>query len=350
MATLLGLSIRINVNVKKMRQAIVSLFKISSSVGLVTLVLRQIDFQAVADILRTISVPVLALAFSASLVQAIALAWRWHRVIRRLGERLLFSTAVRLTFVGLFFNQVLPSSIGGDALRILGAYRSGLKSELAWSSVAIERITGLASLALLVTVSLSQVWWELRPGSIRWALFASAPLAFSGLIVLSFSDKFPISWLPTSVRSHLREFAQGLRLILGRFGASLEIFSLGCLSSSLGILSAYIIGLEIGITLDFPAYLCVLGGAVILTVIPISLAGWGLREAAVVGLFGEMGVSSEKALVVSLLFGLGLTVSSLPGGILWALKGRIGDERRQPAVSAAGGARHRRGTKRGQRR
>lgn len=206
-------------------------------------------------------------------------------------------------------------------MRIWGAYRKGMASELALSSVAIERITGLASLALLITLALSQVWWIMGQSHARWFLLASAPLALLGLCILSVSDRLPLKWLPLSFTTHLDSFATGLRKILGNLVACAEIMFLGALSSVLAISQAFLVGNQIGIDLGFAAYILVLGGAVILTIIPISFAGWGVREAAVVGLFGLMGVPSDKALVVSLLFGLALTLSALPGGILWLLNG-----------------------------
>ncbi|MFZ2169173.1 MAG: lysylphosphatidylglycerol synthase transmembrane domain-containing protein [Methylococcaceae bacterium] len=318
--------------VPKIRARILLFFKGTLSVVLITLVFRQIDFSLIYGTLVDVPVWAFVLGLLACLAQGLALAWRWHRVVHWLGGSIGIVPAIRLTFIGLFFNQALPGSIGGDALRIWGAYRKGMASGLAVSSVAIERSTGLASLALLVTLALSQIWWNMEQSEVRWLLLAAAPSAALGLCLLSVSDYLPLTLLPSAIAHHVSIFANGLRRILGNLVACTEVISLGALSSVLAISQAYLVGSQIGIELGFAAYICVLGGAVILTVIPISLAGWGLREAAVVGLFGEMGVPSDKSLVVSLLFGLALTLSSLPGGVIWLVDGKVTRTSAPPAA------------------
>jgi len=103
---------------------------------------------------------------------------------------------------------------------------------------------------------------------------------------------------------------------------------LGTVAAVIGIAPAYLIGTAIGVPLSFAAYLAAIGGAVLLTLLPISIAGWGVREAAVVSIFGTFGVPAEQALVVSVLFGLSLTVAAIPGGLLLLLS--------QPAEEPSG--------------
>jgi uncharacterized membrane protein YbhN (UPF0104 family) len=256
-------------------------------------------------------------------------------ITSRIGGRLHFGDALRLTFVGLFFSQTLPTSIGGDAMRIWEARRLGLSGEMALGSVIIERVTGLAAIALMVTLSLPFVWADLGENHLRWAFLALAPTALALVAALAFADVMPLQRLPDSASAYVRFVALGLRTIGGSPRALSDVLLLGIIAAGVGISSAFVIGCQIGIGLGLAAYLVALGGAVLLTVVPISVAGWGVREVAMVGILGAMGVPAEKAIVVSLLFGIGVLVVSLPGGLLWRSANRQpirrGDDANEPA-------------------
>jgi len=92
---------------------------------------------------------------------------------------------------------------------------------------------------------------------------------------------------------------------------------LGAVSSLIGILAGYLLGQSLDIALSVTEFIALFGGAILVTVLPVSIGGWGVREAATVGLMGPLGVPAEKAFLLSVLYGVGLIVSSLPGVVLW---------------------------------
>ena len=96
---------------------------------------------------------------------------------------------------------------------------------------------------------------------------------------------------------------------------------LGIAASLTGIVAAYVLGLDLGIELSFPAYVVLVGGATLFAVLPISLGGWGVREVGMVALFGAVGVSPERALTLSVLYGVLPLLISLPGGLSWWMGG-----------------------------
>lgn len=293
------------------------LARVLVSVALLAFLLHTLDVAAIQAAIARVPWWALGAALAILLAQILVLSWRWRVITTYIGGDLSFRDALRLTFVGLFFSQTLPTSIGGDAMRIWEARRAGLAGEQAMGGVIIERLTGLVAIALVVTLSMPLVWADFRAGELRWLLLALAPAALALLAVLAFVDRLPLGRLPTRVREYIAFVASNLRGI-GRSATSITtVFSLGAVAAMLGISSAYAVGRHLGIELGLPAYLVSLGGAVLLTVVPVSVAGWGVREVATVGLFGAMGVPAEKALVVSLLYGVGVLVVSLPGGLLW---------------------------------
>ena len=87
-------------------------------------------------------------------------------------------------------------------------------------------------------------------------------------------------------------------------------------ASFTGLLAAYLMGEGLGIAIGLPAYIVLVGGSVLLSVLPISLGGWGVREVSMVALFGSVGAGAEQALALSLLWGVLPLLISAPVGLL----------------------------------
>jgi len=250
-------------------------------------------------------------------VQSVIIGWRWHRIVALLGGRLPATRAVHLVFIGLFFNQALPSSVGGDAVRVWYLHRDGTAPNAAFASVAIERSTGIVLIALLITLFTPGMWGEIQNQALRIALLAVGPCLLAGLALVALADYFLPGRMPARLVAPVGELARGLRLLVARPGAGAEILALGVVGSLLGLGAAYVLGRSLGLPLGPPAYIVLVGAAVLFSVLPISLGGWGLREVGMVALFGAVGVPSESALVLSITWGLLPLIVSLPGGLAW---------------------------------
>lgn len=92
---------------------------------------------------------------------------------------------------------------------------------------------------------------------------------------------------------------------------------LGAISWSLNLWAIYL--LAIGVGIELPVVTCFFFGglSVLASVLPISMAGWGVREGAMVALFGLVGIAPAQAMTVSVTFGVLMVLTSLPGGLLW---------------------------------
>ncbi len=294
-----------------------AVLKLAVSALLLGLLLTQVDLRALARAAGDLTPHSILLALAALAVQAALLAWRWCRIVHGLGGILPYRGALRLIFVGLFFNQLLPSSIGGDVARVWGAARGGLPLGVATSSVLIERLTGVLALALVMLCALPAVWSSLSSPALRLALLMAAPCIGAGLLVLGVGDRMLGGWLPERLVRLLSTLATSWLRIAGNGRLLAEILALGMAAATAGLGAAWAIGLGLGLSLPLEAYLALGGAAVLLTILPVSIAGWGLREVGMVALFAGVGVGTEKALLLSLLYGAALMIASLPGGVLW---------------------------------
>ncbi len=132
-------------------------------------------------------------------LQTAIIGWRWHRIVRFLGGSLPPVKAIHWVFEGLFFSQTLPTSVGGDVVRIWNLHRHGSAPGVAFS-VAIERGTGVVLLGLLVTLCLPTVWISLSDPLLRAALLAVGPCLLAGLVFVAGGYKSLVKWLPGPAR------------------------------------------------------------------------------------------------------------------------------------------------------
>ena len=303
-----------------------TLLKATLTLTLLWWVTKSLQTGQLRTILCTVSAETVALAGGAIILQTTIIGWRWHRIVHLLGGVLAPGNAIYLAFVGLFFNQALPTSVGGDAVRVWALHRLGGAPGLAFSSVAIERTTGVVVLGLMTTLCLPAVWHQISShATLRTALLAVGPCLLACLLLLTVADKLALRRLPPRFVELVSALPRGLRLLGTRPRAILEVSSLGFAASFTGVVAAYILGRDLAIPLSLPGYVVLMGGAVLFSALPLSIGGWGLREASMVTLFGAMGVPSERALVLSILCGTLPIVVSLPIGVVWWAGGGSGE-------------------------
>lgn len=305
-----------------MRRKALIVARVALSVALIAWILHSLDGAALAGALRRLAPAALAAAALLIALQAVIIGWRWHRIVALLGGDLSPARAVTWVLVGMFFNNALPTSVGGDAVRIWLLRKSGAPLGLSLGSVAIERGTGLVILGLMVSACVPAVWTTLEGGGVRLALASVGPILLAGLVAAAVADKLVAERLAGRVASGLRWLGDGLRCLARRPLALAEVAGLGIVASFTGLLAAYVLGEGLGIGLGLPEYVVLVGGSVLLSLLPISLGGWGVRELSMVTLFGAVGAGAEQALGLSLLWGLLPVLVSLPAGVLWWRSGR----------------------------
>src|SRR6476661_6241785 len=134
-------------------QLIKPLIKITLSAAMVAIVVHAFDVKGVAAHFMKVDVGTLVLVVAIALGIALLHTLRWMAVIDATGHRLTFKTALRLVLIGHFFNQALPSSVGGD-MRVWCAYRAGLVLSIAVKTVVVDRLLSLVSLLVLAAIGL----------------------------------------------------------------------------------------------------------------------------------------------------------------------------------------------------
>lgn len=285
--------------------------------------LARIDPAPVLEGLSRVSPGLLGAAFVAQMLAAGLLALRWAAVSRRLETPLRLARAVRLTLIGLFFSQTLPSTIGGDVARGWFLYRDGVPFDRAVSCIVLDRLCALAALLLVVGFSLPALFSMTEDPTPRWSVPLLAAIGVCGFAALfliggrwgSFLDR----WAATRLVFRLARDARRLFVInLGLVG----IVTLAIAIHLLSVSAAWLISQSIAAEISFLSCLIFIPPVILISMVPISIAGWGVREGAMIVAFGFVEVPEAEALVVSLLFGVSLVVAGVPGGVLWLSEGR----------------------------
>ncbi len=300
-----------------LKQRLFALLKLAVSVGLLALLLRTIDMGAVAAVLGRLPATTIAAGLVLMLIQIAVLGLRWWLVMAVIEAPIPFWKALPITFIGVFFNQVLPTSFGGDAVRIWHAYRLGIDGEASVVGVILERISGLFGLAVLTALGAAYLGSEIDNQTLRLGLLATLPAAVAGVLALTALDRLPARWRRAPVLEKATRLARESRRVFLTPATALPLLLLSVLNH--GLAAAVIYTFAEGLQLGVPFLTCVaLFSAVILvTAIPISFAGWGLREGAMVALFAFAGLDAGTALALSLAFGVLFIAAALPGCAIW---------------------------------
>jgi glycosyltransferase 2 family protein len=271
---------------------------------------------------RRIDPTMLVLAVLMMLVQVGICALRWRAVLIAIGEPLSLTKSALLFYIGAFFSQTLPSSVGGDAVRMYKARHAGLSLGAAINGVMLERAATVVALVVLVIATQPLFLPRVAPDSQHWTLVALTILTVGmvvGLALLMQFDRLPEKLRHWRIVQGLAYLAADTRRVFLSPRHCVNAVGWGVVGHVNLAMAIYFLILGMDIDATFVDCLALIPPVILVTTLPISIAGWGVRESAMVVAFGLVGVPEPSALALSILFGLIGVVTSLPGGLLWLL-------------------------------
>lgn len=258
----------------------------------------------------------IAAAILALTLQTILSALRWRLTAGRLGIVLGTGHAIREYYLAQVVNQVLPGGMIGDAGRAVRAReQAGLL--VSGQAVVFERLAGQIAVFLTLAVAFAVTW--VAPGGLVWPRWLSVPvslLLLAGLalpVVLFFATR-----LPGAAGRGARSLHRALARAFTGHGALPGQVALS-IGTTVCILAGFAASARaVGVTLDLAAITTLVPLILFTMLIPISIAGWGLREGAAAALLPLAGATSSGGLAASVTFGLVFIATVLPGVIfLW---------------------------------
>lgn len=258
-----------------------------------------------------------AVAAALTLAGIVLSAFRWREVLEALGVRARFRQLVSHYFACQFVSNVLPTTIGGDVLRVSRLTRENGDGADSFASVVLERLTGWLVLPIITIIG-----FTVNPGlrslgratHIAWAIAAGTLVA---LLAVLFLADHPRLGGRFAGREGWTRFIGAVHLGIERLRrsprAALSVLGAGLLYQVVLVLAAVAAARALGIAdVGFTVLLAFFPAVLIAQVLPIGISGLGVREGAFVLFLGPLGVPPEQAVALGLvLYALNLLVSLL---------------------------------------
>lgn len=310
------------------QRAILAAVRLAISAALIWWVLRRADLAAVIQTMRAASLPWLIATLGLGLVGNLITSTRWRLLLRVQGvqARLLF--LLRSVLVALFFNNFLPSTIGGDSVRVVDSWRAGASKAVAVSVILVDRFLGLTALILFAAVGvlLTRRLDEHVPYLTLWvgALIAGGG---AGVFILL----HPPAWLRRIAERPDEETGRVGRLLSRaltafhafekRYDALSAAFGLSVLLQLNVVLAHYLVARSLGFDVPFVAFFAIVPLSYFVMMLPISINAIGVRESMFAFFLAAYGVGTSEAVAFAWLIYVIVLTHSLIGGALFAFRG-----------------------------
>jgi len=294
--------------------------------GLLCVLLTHTDLSRARELLSHVSLPLLAAGTVALLATSPFGALRWHIVLSAETNSPGPWTLLKIVFVGLFFNQVLPSGVGGDAVRAWRCHRLGIGIAAAIRSLVLDRVSGYFVLVLLFAAGLPVLLHILPDAPQRYGVALLLGAALCGLLGLFLIDFLPRQLLRFRLFAELAALSREGRRLFAQPARSGAVLGLGVATVGLSIVALMLVAGSVGVDLPFSSWVVIVPPVTLIQLVPVSLAGWGVRELGFVVVLAGFGIPAEAALAASLLVGLCMVIIGLPGGLLWLTEWDIARE------------------------
>jgi uncharacterized protein (TIRG00374 family) len=326
------------------RQALIWVIKIVVSVGLLWILLAGVDLARLWHTVRTASVLWLAAALALYLGVILVSVWRWSLLLHAQHVQAKVGTLTNSYLVATFFNNFLPSNIGGDVVRIRDSAKFVGSKTLAATVVLVDRIVGLlglvfvAAIGATVAARMSDAIGPLGPG-LLWAAFAGALAVALPLLFLPHSVGFVLRPLRALHQEWVGERIERLTAGLTKFRDAPKSIA-ACFGGAIvvqGVFMGFYWSIAHALGLSVPvAHLAILVPiSFVVQMLPLSVNGWGVREQTFVLYLTRLGLPAESALAMSFLGAALIMIFSTSGAAAYLSRRRHPG----PAAPKSGAAR-----------
>lgn len=303
--------------------------KLAVSLGLLWWVLAGVDLGELMRALLAARPSWLALAVGAYTAMLAISVWRWQLLLAAQQVQVPARTLWQSWLVALFFNNFLPSNIGGDVWRIADTATAAGSKTLATTVVLVDRALGLAALVVIAaTAAAAGAWLGLPLPGLGWLWLGAGAALASAVPFLVVPRLLAVALRPVRATGHEWSIERATRVesAFQRFRARPGALA-GALAGAgavQAIIVVYYLAAARSLGLELPLLLAAVLVPVSLAaqMVPVSINGFGVREAVFVYFFTRVGLTAESAVALSLLATLLAMVLSLAGGVVFVARRR----------------------------
>ncbi len=280
-----------------------------TALALLIYVLHEQGWEEIGNAVKQIDVWRLGLALLMMIISRLAVSGRWYILLRSGDAPITPKECFQITFAGLFANNFMPTTVGGDVIRLAGALRLQCDTAISAASLIADRLVGMAGMLMILPVGLPRL---LQIHDLRDLIPTNAEVVQFSLAATPLGD------LPRKIFGRLQS-------ILHRLLSTLTVWLRQPRALLLSLLFTWIhqICLFSALTLFFSGMgesisFWMVGGlysfVYLITLIPISINGYGLQEVSMTLVFSRLGGASlASSLTAALLLRTAVMVASLPG-------------------------------------
>jgi uncharacterized membrane protein YbhN (UPF0104 family) len=314
-----------------MRNAVLISLKLGLSAGLIWFAFSKLDAKSALSLMTALPLWAAALGLALLFSEFMIAAQRLRLLLASVAPQLGYWRALDIVLIGVFFSQTLVSFVGGDAMRVWRMTRASVPLGDAARSVLYDRVFGFLGLIILIIIGLPMLFKVVPDGRVHAAILLFIGASVAGVVFLLSLHRMP-AWLQ---EKRIFRFAAAVaemgHVLLRRPALLIALLLFSTALQALNVLAIWVIALGLGVQIDLAMCLVLIPPVIFLAMMPISVAGWGVREGVMVAALSTVGVPASEALALSISYGVGIVVLSLSGGALWIL-GR----RPQAPISASG--------------
>lgn len=285
--------------------------KIGVSLGLIVWIISKIPMGALKDSLVNAHWPDSLLAFIMVNLCMLVSVLKWRPLLTVLEIKIPLLRLLGYYYAGLFANNFLPSSIGGDALRIYDVAKESGKTSEAAASVVMERL--IASLALGLTAAVAMFFVSHQSSQIVY-------LTVGGILAVCLVLLTVFFYFPFSEDGRIGRFLSRLGQYKKCPGTLAWVLLLSFLFQVSMVFANVYTFTAFGVQLPLYLHFFYIPVIMAVSMLPLSINGLGVREGMYVLFYGYAGVDAATAMLCSLLFFIQITISSLAGGVIILLR------------------------------
>jgi uncharacterized protein (TIRG00374 family) len=303
------------------RKQLLNIGKILVSIGLLTFIFSTINIKAFLEVMWSANPWWLLAALVMMILGVFIRAFRWQVLLDAIGVRVPLGELSSIYFIGFLFNNLLPSGLGGDAIRMYELNRYSERTSDTVTSVIVDRFLGLSALQAIAIVALLVDWDSVPPEIAYFTVIIFTAGLITGLLLINrrlylwLQANIPLFWRVSQVKFIGNLFESFQRYPLPALGYAYLVSIV--LNISLILMNLFI-GLGLGAEASLAQYAVFVPITSLVLILPISFAGLGVREETYRQLFGQVGVPGETAVAISLMvYFFGNVVTGIIGGVIY---------------------------------
>jgi uncharacterized protein (TIRG00374 family) len=307
------------------KRLVLTAVKVLVSVALIYWILRSTNLVEIFDALRSASIPLLVLAASLHLVGYTVSALRWRELLRAQGNDTSIPFLIQSYMVSIFFNNFLPSIIGGDTVRAYDSWRVGQSKADAVAVIFVDRFLGMLSLMLFAASTL--LFSNKLAASLSF-LYLLLPLMVAGMLIVVGIIFMPPQKLAAFIlRTRLPVFqklqntiVEAFQVFRGQKGVLVRALGLSLLLQANVVFHYYLIGRALDLSVPLSSFFLIIPLAIFLMMFPVSVNAIGVRENVFAFFFATFGVLNSEAVAFAwLAYGI-VVLQGVLGGVIYALR------------------------------